>query len=459
MNYLLKPMFFCRLAKGYFWDINRFWMLNKNKIKRYQNNQLKKTIKYAFTVPIYKEKYKALNIKPDEIKNVEDLRILPIIKKDDIVMGFPDKIIPNDHEKKKNKIVNTSGSTGRPGRLYYEPYMDFLYLFGWIRILRLYNLNWRKTKISILWDRGDFNRENIGNEDVSQLINVPYKIRHFFNNIQVLPSTKKLNYLIKKIENFNPDLLIGHPGVLREIAFLKKNGNAENINPRLIASGGGLLDNYTKKFIGDVFDAKIINVYASVEGELTAFECLYGNFHVQSDIVYLEILDKDGEHVNQEDVGQIAITRLVGKGTPIIRYIGLNDMARLKKGTCKCGISSQIIDKLEGRTADCIRLPTGVIIPPASFIGSMVDILNEKCIDSVKQFQIIQKKIDEISIKMVFDEKIKTSNESIEELFKKIKSEYQKKLDNTVSINVDQVSELSKSRKNRTVVPVVLSKL
>ena len=89
----------------------------------------------------------------------------------------------------------------------------------------------------------------------------------------------------------------------------------------------------------------------------------------------------------------------------------------------------------------------------------MVDILNEKCINSVKQFQIIQKKIDEIYIKMVFDEKIKTSNKSIEELFNKIKSEYQKKLNNTVSINVSQVSELNKSRKYRTVVPVVISQL
>jgi phenylacetate-coenzyme A ligase PaaK-like adenylate-forming protein len=456
MNSWLSPLFFCRLVKGYFLDINRIWLLNEAKLMKFQNNQLKKSIKYAFTVPMYKEKYKVLNIKPADIKIIDDLKKLPLCTKDDIIQGFPDKLISNENEKKKNKIVNTSGSTGRPAYIYYEPYMNILYLFGWLRIFRLYNLKMRKMKITILWDRGNFNRDN-GGEGITQLIDTPFEIKHYFNNIQILNATEKLNLLIKKMEDFNPNFITGHPGVLRELASLKKNGIGNNIKPQLIASGGGLLDDYTRKYIEDIFNAKLIDVYASVEGELTAFECPHGNYHVQSDLVYLEILNKDGDQERQGNTGRIAVTRFIGKGTPIIRYIGLNDMARLKKGSCKCGLTTQIIDKIEGRTADCIILPSGRIIPPISFIGPLVDILNENCVGSIKQFQILQEAIDKITILIVFDDKLRLSDKSIEELFKKIKSEYQKKLDDNVVLNIIRVEKLNKIRKNDTLTPVVIT--
>ncbi|MEM2935291.1 MAG: hypothetical protein QXF32_02895, partial [Candidatus Thermoplasmatota archaeon] len=111
MNPLLNPLFSARILKHYLTDIKRAWK-SEEEIKKYQDKAIKKVIKHAYKVPLYHEKYKRAGIKPDDIKSIEDLKKLPVITKEDIIEGYPDKIFPKNYKKEKIS-VSTSGSSGR----------------------------------------------------------------------------------------------------------------------------------------------------------------------------------------------------------------------------------------------------------------------------------------------------------------------------------------------------------
>jgi len=461
MNPWLNPLFTLRAIKSFTFDINRLERWSKDKLTKYQNQRFKKMIQYAFSVPIYKEKYEKMNIQLKDIRKINDIIKLPLISKDDIRQGYPDKVIPNNFNKIKNDLAVTSGSSGSPIGLYCEPIIGIKFLSAWARILHAHNKHWLTTKTTAILDRGvitDIENEISRNSVRITPSIINYRVPKYLKNVQQLNATEPIDSLAKKIETFRPDFLIGHPGVLKAIAYLKKSDIiGKNIKPSLIASGGGLLDKYTRKYIEESFEASVIDVYASTEGELTAFQCREGNYHIQSDIIYLEILDKNNMQVDPGETGRIVVTRLYGKGTPIIRYTGLSDIAVYSKNQCNCGITSQLIEKIEGRTADCIILPDGRVIPPYSFLGIIVDVLTLYGMEIINQFQIIQEKINKIKIMVVKNEKILNNINLYENVINEIAFRYKKKLGDEVSISIIQVEEIKKTKKNQTIAPLIIS--
>ena len=54
----------------------------KDKLRSFQEKRLHSVVNYAYRfVPFYHEKFKEANISPNEIKTVDDLSKLPIVKK------------------------------------------------------------------------------------------------------------------------------------------------------------------------------------------------------------------------------------------------------------------------------------------------------------------------------------------------------------------------------------------
>ena len=84
MNPFLNPIFFSRIVKSHFFDVNRIWHINLKQLRKYQDKALCKIVKYAYTVPVYNKKYKEHGVHPDDIKGIDDIQKLPLITKDDM---------------------------------------------------------------------------------------------------------------------------------------------------------------------------------------------------------------------------------------------------------------------------------------------------------------------------------------------------------------------------------------
>jgi phenylacetate-CoA ligase len=455
MNPLLNPKILISLIKNYVYDINRLSKKTPDEIKIYKDKAFRKVVKYAYSVPFYHDKYKKAGIHPDDIKGIKDIIKLPIISKDEIKKNFPDNITPTNYNKNKAHIVCTGGTSGKPVCVY----TDFLTIakssMVTIRELKLFNLDWNNIKTAHI---GNFNKNRIDlvtQEHFQKHFRIIFKMDNTLN-IDVNIAFKDL---IEKLNSFKPDIIVTYPTTFQHLSFLKRKGIGKNIKPKICWTGGAILDDYTRKYTEEAFNCRLLNIYPSVEaGANIAFECNYGNWHVHDDFFHLEAIDEKGNFVKSRKKGHLVLTKLFGTGTPIIRYTGMDDWVKLSDDvvSCDCGLcSTVIVGGVEGRRSENVILPNGKVYPAGAFCF-VEPILSKYKTYKIKQYQVIQKAIDEIEILIIIDEDLRNTEPSFDTISKEIKDIYQYKTGPDVKITVRQVDEIKNLNKNKPA-PIVVS--
>jgi phenylacetate-CoA ligase len=110
--------------------------------------------------------------------------------------------------------------------------------------------------------------------------------------------------------------------------------------------------------------AKLIGFYGSKEGHNIAFECPTGtHLHVNEETTMVEIVDDDGMPCGAGEVGRVVVTNLYNFGQPLIRY-DHGDLAVRGAGTCACGRTLPVLDRIIGRTMSMFRFPDGTRVAP-----------------------------------------------------------------------------------------------
>jgi phenylacetate-CoA ligase len=455
MNPFINPVFLIKIAKSYLSDVSRVWYYDEKKLKDYKDSCLKKMVSYAYTVPLYNKKYKEYGVHPDDIKGIDDITKLPFITKDDLRQNYPDGIIPRNFDKKNSFLMSTSGSTGKPVFVYIDTFSAIKSLEVFVREIKAYHGNWRKTKIALIIDLSPGSVEYTFFAEST----LPF-IKKFLSlkNIKYLDIAKKPEDTMQELHAFNPAFIGTDPNMLRQLAFLKNNGKGTNLAPKIIFSSGSMLDNYTRMYIEKAFDTKIADLYGTTEAGPLAFQCPNKNYHIHSDFVHIELLDKENTPVKYDTPGHVVVTKLYGRGTPIIRYTGIDDIAIPIKQNCSCGIKTEIIKQIEGRSTDLIVLPNGKTFSPLNITGIPAKIMEEFKTYKIKQFQIIQHKKDEIEVKIVIDEKLRNIGPSVKKILTELKKIFENKIGHDVKITINEVNEIQKDTR-ADYVKVVISKI
>jgi phenylacetate-CoA ligase len=453
MNPLLNPVISFPLLKRYLIDPGRINRSDETKIKRYVNKEFKKIIKYAYNVPLYRIKYKEKGIHPSEINGIEDIKKLPFISKDDLRDNFPNDIIPPGY--KNGHVICTGGTTGKPVSIYTDFTTMGIGSLVMIRELNYFNLNWRKSRFVHIGNFNPYRVDLISQENFQVHVKSIFPMKNYIGMDVNQPAID----LINKLDSFKPDIVMTYPAIFQHLAFLKRKGYGKNIKPKLLWTGGAILDDYTRSYVEDAFGCKLLNIYPSVEaGADIAFECLKGHWHIHPDFFYLEAIDENNNLVEEGKRGHVVITRLWGRGTPIIRYTGMDDWVKLiSSKKCDCGLSTPIIEGgVEGRMRANIVLPNGKFFPPGAFCF-ITPVLHNLKTFKVKQYQIVQKKIDQIDVLLVIDDELRNVGPSVEKIAKNIKEIYQKKVGPKVTINVKEVDKIVNEKDSRKPPPIVIS--
>jgi len=450
-----NPVFLLRVAKSYLSDVDRLWHIDNKQLKSYQDKALKKMVKYAYTVPLYHDKYKEAGIHPNDIKGIDDIVKLPFITKDDLRENYPDRIIPKGFDKERNFLLSTSGSTGKPVFVYVDAFSAIKSLIAFVRGLKAHGGSWQKTKIILVIDKSTGSLEHT----VFSQSTLPFLNRFIaLKNIKYIDIAKKPEAIIKEIDEFQPEFLGSDPNMLRELAFFRNSGCGENIKLNCIVSGGAMLDSYTKTYVENSFNAKVVDTYGTTEAGPLAFQCKSGKYyHIHSDFVYLEFLDDKNKPVPSDIPGHLVVTKLYGKGTPIIRYKGIEDFVTPTTKT-ECTITSQTIKQIEGRSTDLIILPNKKFLSPLTVTGIPAQVMDEFNTYKIKQFQIIQQKIDEIEILIVIDKKLRNKGPSVKVILEELRKRFSEKIGHGINIVVHEVDEIQKDER-LDYVKVVISKV
>jgi phenylacetate-CoA ligase len=208
-----------------------------------------------------------------------------------------------------------------------------------------------------------------------------------------------LERFLKRFETATFDYINGYTSSIVLFAkFLQqKNIVLKNICPTLkvCVVTSEMLFEEDKVLLEKQFGVPIVNEYGASELDLIAFQNPTGEWQVNSETLFVEILDENNAVLPYGKEGRIVITSLFNKAHPFIRYdigdIGILDT----KSTAKKPILQQLI----GRTNDIAILPSGKKSPGLTFYYVTKSIIEDD--GNVKEFVIKQTKIDTFDIEYV----------------------------------------------------------
>lgn len=185
------------------------------------------------------------------------------------------------------------------------------------------------------------------------------------------------------------------------------------------------------------FGVPIINEYGASELDLIAFQNPNNEWQINSETLYIEILDKNNNVLPLGEEGRIVITSLYNKAHPFIRY-DIGDLGMLSKQSTP---RKPILEKLTGRTNDIAVLPSGKKTAGLTFYYITKSIIEDDA--TIKEFIIEQ--IDREVFKIYYVSTIKLSKEKI----KIINLELERYLEKGLTILFERQDQLQRSKNGK----------
>lgn len=372
----------------YFLHLQKSQWFSGNKLKKTQKRKLGLLLQHAYNdVPYYHKLFKRRHLKPQDIKTMEDLAKIPILRKEDIRNSFRD-FLSRNFGAYDPKPRSTSGSTGEP----------FQYYVGRDTIGIGDAALWRG------WSYAGYRfRDRMA--VLAGLSLVPRKQRSLFSQLMDMPfyrtiklpainiRKENLRLYVSKILEFKPKFIRGYPSSLYFFAdFLKEEG-ADGIRPKAVLTTAEMLFPYQRKLIEEVFNCEVFDGYGSFDGGTAAFECEqhYG-YHIAMEKVIMEFVDRDGNPATGEK-GRIIATDLYNYVMPFIRY-DTGDMGVLSDERCACGRGLALMREILGRTTDLLQFGNGTVLSGPSLTLIFKDF-------DIKQYQVVQTSDDSMVIKII----------------------------------------------------------
>lgn len=170
-----------------------------------------------------------------------------------------------------------------------------------------------------------------------------------------LDVTAPTNETVNALNAFQPRVLVGYASALRPLAAEQREGRL-HIAPAGVMSASEVLTAQAAAEMQDAWGTAPFDVYAATETAVIASPCTYRNLHVYEDLVIVEPVDSGGAPVPPGTTGaKLLVTVLFSRTLPLIRY-EMSDTVRLDGRGCACGRSFSLLEDVEGRMEDVLRL-------------------------------------------------------------------------------------------------------
>ena len=340
--------------------------INRNKLEKLQEKKLKAQVKHLYNnSPFYRRKFKKAGLKPRDIKKLEDLEKIPFTTKDELRESqkqnppFGDFLAVSMSE--CTRVYTSSGTSGRyVWHAFTEDDWE-----KWVNLAarQYYTIGVRK-------------------EDV---------FAHFFNFNYI-----KTGHVVSEGVSRIGALVVsaGTGGTLRHIETLKELGvtaiaatptyalylaqKAEergvvlrdlNLEKGLFGGEPGTEIPEFRKRLEDSLGIKAYDGWGITDiGIPVAVECHEQcGAHVFEDAVIVEVVDENGEKVDDGEKGEIVYTDLTNRAMPLLRFRS-RDIGVFTSEECSCGRTfGRFLGGIVGRLDDMIKI-RGVQVFPSQIM-------------------------------------------------------------------------------------------
>lgn len=367
-----------------------------SELKKEQDKKLRKLVCFAYAnVAFYKKQFDQLGITVSDIECIEDLNKLPVINKETIKNNWDD-FKPIGLQKIKYYNIATGGSTGVP----------FSYRISKQARLISGCLTYRGWGYAgyELSDRMVF----VGGSslDIGSKASIIKKVHEVGRNIKKLSSfdmnDKDMENYISVINKFKPKFIRGYASAIYHLADWIKDNKIIIHQPHACLTTSEKLFPEMRKTIKEVFACDVFDGYGLNDGGLSAYECSEHNgLHIDTERSILEVIDEDGNQLNNEE-GRIVATTLCDYAMPLIRY-DTGDIGAISDENCSCGREYKLLKEIVGRSVDILTTPEGKKIHGWFFLY-----IFWKYCKGIKKYQVVQVSKEHIIIKIIpekgFDE-------------------------------------------------------
>lgn len=326
--------------------------LKRSEIEEIQLNRLKETVRRVYdNVAPYRKKMDDAGVKPEHIKTLKDLSLLPFVTKTDMRDNYPFGLFAVPKEQLL-RIHASSGTTGKPTVVGYT---------------RNDMKNWTECVSRIACMGGATEK------DVAQIcfgygmftgaLGLHYGLENIGATI-IPSSTGNSEKQIMYMKDFGTTLLVATPSYALRLAEVARESGidpSKDLNVKIGLFGSELLTDAMRaeahKVWGD--DMIITSNYGMSElmGPGVSGECeeLCG-MHINEDFFIPEIIDpQTGKVLPEGEKGELVITCIKKEGIPLIRY-RTKDITRLFYEPCKCGRTFARMQNLSGRSDDMLKI-------------------------------------------------------------------------------------------------------
>ncbi len=212
--------------------------------------------------------------------------------------------------------------------------------------------------------------------------------------LSVVHVKQPVEVLVEWLRRFDPHYLLTYPSVAAALFdALGPGGRTPALEEiRLLSEP---VDVEFEKHLKDDWGVRVTDLYSCNENGKIAQRCReHENLHVQSEGIFVEILNDRGERCAPGESGQVVLTSLHNLATPLIRY-QIGDVATVGE-PCACGRASLVIRKVLGRVKHMAMSPDGKRYYP-------ITLWRIRAVAAVRQSQWVQTAPDAIELRVVLD--------------------------------------------------------
>ena len=330
--------------------------MTRAEIEALQLERLQATVQHCMNSPFYRSRFEEIDLKPEDIKSLDDIRRIPFTTKQDLRDTYPFGMasVPL---RECTRLHSSSGTTGTPTVILHTQ-----------KDLE----EWAAQVARNLWMVGlrpdDVFQNSSGYGMFTGGLGFQYGAERL--GMLTIPAAAGNSLRqIKFITDFGTTALHAVPSYVTRLYEVMQS---VGIDPRrdtklkVLAIGAEPHSEEQRRRIEDMMGVKAYNSFGMSEmcGPGVGFECQEQNgLHFWEDYYIVEIVDPETlEPVPDGEVGELVLTSLCREAMPLLRY-RTRDLTRVLGRTCPCGRNHVRIDRMRGRSDDMMVL-RGVNIFP-----------------------------------------------------------------------------------------------
>lgn len=330
--------------------------MTRPEIEKLQLERLQKTVRHCMNSPFYKKRFEENNLKPEDIKTLDDLRKIPFTTKQDLRDTYPFGIASVPLEK-ATRLHSSSGTTGNPTVILHTQKDLDEWANAVARCLHMVGLRpsdvFQNSSGYGMFTGGlgfQYGAERLG------MLTVP----------AAAGNTKRQ---IKFMTDFGTTAVHAIPSYAARIYEVMQEMGVDprrDTKLKTLIIGAEPHSEEQRRRIEQMLGVKAYNSFGMSEmcGPGVAFECTEQNgLHIWEDYYIVEIVDPETlEPVPEGEVGELVLTTINREAMPLLRY-RTRDLTRILPGECPCGRHHARLDRMKGRSDDMIILKGVNIFP------------------------------------------------------------------------------------------------